>query len=204
MKKALFWIFFISNLICASAQNDSVALKEIQAFRDELNHHYKTPGQSPLSEKDLALFTEHEFFPADLKFRVQAKLIVTKNKKEFKMKTSSEKQKDYIKYGEVHFSINGKPYKLNVYQSLDLIKQDAYKDYLFIPFTDLTTGESSYGGGRYMDYKIPPGDLITIDFNQAYNPYCAYSTGYSCPIPPKENFLDLKVEAGIKYNGDKH
>lgn len=198
------FIFLFSNLIFASAQSDSVAFKEIQAFRDELNHHYKTQGESPLSEKALALFTEHEFFPVDLKFRVNAKLIVTKNEKEFKMKTSSEKEKNYIKYGEVHFNIKDKAYKLNVYQSLDLIKQDNYKDYLFIPFTDLTNGESSYGGGRYMDYRIPSGDTLTIDFNQAYNPYCAYSTGYSCPIPPKENFLDLKVEAGIKYNSDKH
>ncbi|MDQ3048969.1 MAG: DUF1684 domain-containing protein, partial [Bacteroidota bacterium] len=59
----------------------------------------------------------------------------------------------------------------------------------------------SYGGGRYMDLRIPKGKTITLDFNQAYNPYCAYSTGYSCPIPPKENFLDLKVEAGVSYSG---
>jgi uncharacterized protein len=204
MKKFLICILLFNKIVSASAQNDSVALKEIQAFRYELNHHYKTPGESPLSEKDLASFNGHEFFPVNLKFRVEAKLVVTKNEKEFKMKTSSEKLKDYIKYGEVHFTIDGKQYQLNVYQSLDLIKQEKYKDYLFIPFTDLTTGESTYGGGRYMDYRIPQGNSLTIDFNQAYNPYCAYSTGYSCPIPPKENFLDLKVEAGIKYIGDKH
>jgi uncharacterized protein (DUF1684 family) len=203
MKKIFLFVFtFLTTIL--SAQSDSIAMQEIQAFQDELNHHYKTPGQSPLSEKDLAVFTGHEFFPVNLKFRVEAKLIVSEDEKGFKMKTSSEKQKDYIKYGELHFSINGKTYKLSVYQSLDLIKQEAYKDYLFIPFTDLTNGETSYGGGRYMDLRIPKGNTIILDFNQAYNPYCAYSTGYSCPVPPKENFLELKVEAGIKYVDDKH
>jgi uncharacterized protein (DUF1684 family) len=203
MKKVLFAVLIFANAFL-SAQTDSTALKEISSFREELNHHYKTPGESPLSEKDLAAFTGHEFFPVDMKFRVTAELIVSKDEKGFKMKTSSEKQKDYVKYGELHFKINGKPYKLNVYQSLDLIKQEQYKDYLFVPFTDLTTGETSYGGGRYIDLRIPKGSTLTLDFNQAYNPYCAYSTGYSCPIPPKENFLDLKVEAGIKYAGDHH
>jgi uncharacterized protein len=202
--KNLFLLTFIILSTFLSAQSDSTALKEIRAFQEELNHHYKTPGQSPLSEKNLADFNGHEFFPVDLRFRVSAKLVVTENEKEFKMKTSSEKQKDYVKYGELHFMINGKACKLNAYQSLDLIKQEAYKDYLFIPFTDLTTGETSYGGGRYIDLRIPKGNTLTLDFNQAYNPYCAYSTGYSCPVPPKENFLDLKVEAGIKYTGDKH
>lgn len=201
MKRILLFIFLFQ-VGFLSAQSDSAALKDITAFRNELNHQYRTAGLSPLSEKDRAAFSFHDFYPVNLKFRVKATLVKSKDEKEFKMKTSSEKQKDYIKYGELHFSINGKAYKLNVYQSLDLVKQEAYKNYLFVPFTDLTTGETSYGGGRYIDLRIPTGTTLILDFNKAYNPYCAYSTGYSCPIPPKENFLELKVEAGIKYNGD--
>ena len=73
-----------------------------------------------------------------------------------------------------------------------------YEDYLFLPFTDKTNGDSSYGGGRYLDLKLPEGDSIIIDFNQAYNPYCAYNDKYSCPVPPKSNNLDIEVLAGVK------
>jgi uncharacterized protein len=92
--------------------------------------------------------------------------------------------------------------KLNIYQSQMLIGVDQYKDYLFLPFTDLTTGAESYETGRYIDLKT--GDIVdgklTIDFNRCYNPYCAYRAGYSCPIPPKENALPVAIPAGeMKY-----
>jgi len=73
-----------------------------------------------------------------------------------------------------------------------------YKNHIFIPFTDLTNGEETYGGGRYIDATIPKGKSITLDFNYSYNPYCHYTEGYNCPIPPKENFLDIKIKAGEK------
>ena len=87
---------------------------------------------------------------------------------------------------------------MNLYQSLDLKKIEEYKDALFLPFTDLTSGVDSYGGGKYIDLKIPQGTTITIDFNRAYNPYCAYNHKYSCPIPPQENDLAIEIRAGVK------
>ena len=84
-----------------------------------------------------------------------------------------------------------------------LMKTQEYKDYLFFPFTDLTNGEESYSGGRYIDLHIPEGEEIVIDFNKAYNPYCAYASGFSCPIVPKENHLSLRITAGIKYQQKK-
>ncbi len=119
------------------------------------------------------------------------------------MKTAN-KDRDYVKYGELHFTIKGEKCKLNVYQSLKLIQDEKYKNFLFLPFTDLTSNVTSYGGGRYIDLLIPAGKKLTLDFNQAYNPYCAYAVGYSCPIPPKENFLELKVEAGVRYTDIDH
>ncbi|MDQ3048970.1 MAG: DUF1684 domain-containing protein, partial [Bacteroidota bacterium] len=113
------FVLLLSISFSLSAQKDSAALSEIRKFQDELNLFYQTEGQSPLSPTDLAAFKGHTFFPVDLKFRVEAKLIVSENEKEFKMKTSSEKIKDYKKYGELHFTISGKSYKLNVYQSSD-------------------------------------------------------------------------------------
>jgi uncharacterized protein (DUF1684 family) len=96
--------------------------------------------------------------------------------------------------------------QLNIYQSQDLLGNDQYHDYLFLPFTDLTTGEESYATGRYLDFRIQDihGDKLTIDFNKAYNPNCAYiSNKYNCPVPPKENALPVGILAGEKAFGKK-
>lgn len=114
------------------------------------------------------------------------------------MKTTTSRLPIYKEYGKLHFKLNNKSFTLHVYQNEDLVKKKGYEDYLFIPFTDLTSGEESYGGGRYLDMRI--GDLTNpyIDFNLSYNPYCAYNSKYSCPIPPKENFINFRIEAGVK------
>ena len=78
------------------------------------------------------------------------------------------------------------------------MQDEEYKDYLFLPFLDDTNGEGSYGGGRYIDLRIPDSDTMIIDFNTAYNPYCAYNDRYSCPIVPRQNYLDVAIEAGVK------
>ncbi len=114
------------------------------------------------------------------------------------MKTSTKRLPKYIKYGELEFVLEGKTFKLNLYQNIDLIKKEGYADYLFLPFSDLTCGKESYIGGRYIDLRIPKGKTITIDFNKAYNPYCAYNHQFSCPIVPLENDLAIEVLAGVK------
>ena len=118
--------------------------------------------------------------------------------KPFKMKTTTERRPDYVKYGEVYFSLLGKQFKLNIYQNIQLVQKPGFEKHLFLPFTDLTNGDETYGGGRYIDLQIPDGDFIMIDFNQCYNPYCAYNHRYSCPVPPKENNMDVLVKAGVK------
>lgn len=110
------------------------------------------------------------------------------------MGTSDGKKKEYRKYGKLHFSIEGKEHVLSIYQSL--LNHPEYHDYRFLPFYDFTTGENSYGGGRYIDLHISKGKTRIIAFNKVYNPYCACSTGYSCPLPPRENTLDISIEAG--------
>ncbi|MBP7982432.1 MAG: DUF1684 domain-containing protein, partial [Kaistella sp.] len=80
-----------------------------------------------------------------------------------------------------------------------------YEDYLFLPFRDETNGKETYGGGKYIDLRIPDGNEIVIDFNQSYQPYCAYNAyDYSCPIVPEENFLPLRIEAGVMYDDVYH
>jgi len=172
--------------------------KQIHKFQKELNASYANPESSPLMPEDLASFTSLDFFPIDAKLRIEAKFIRTEGSKPFKMKTSTDREPIYVKYGEAVFTIDGKEQTLSIYQSQTLSKTKEYEDYLFIPFTDLTCGEESYGGGRYLDLNIPKSDMIVLDFNKAYNPYCAYSNRYSCPVPPKENRLKVAIRAGVK------
>ena len=148
--------------------------------------------------EDLATFKTLDFFPANEKFFVVAKFVRTKKEKPFEMKTSTDRKPMYVKYGEVFFTIDGSNLKLNVYKNIALSKQEKYKDHLFLPFSDLTCGNESYIGGKYIDLKIPKANSIVIDFNTSYNPYCAYNHKYSCPIVPLENDLNIEIKAGVK------
>lgn len=194
--KNILTVFAVALGFYASAQECSKenALK----YQKQLNEEYADPNKSPLLKEDLATFKTLNFYPVDMEYCVTAKLVRTPDEKPFKMPTTGNRKPMYVKYGELHFTLLGKSCKLDVLQSLDLMKLDEYKDYLFVPFTDLTSGNGSYGGGRYIDLRIPKGDTIILDFNTAYNPYCAYNHSYSCPIPPQQNDLKLEVKAGVR------
>jgi uncharacterized protein len=191
MKKMLFLLLFL-NVLMLSAQETS------KEFQDTLNKEYGNREESPLTEQDFKVFKGLDFFPINEKFIVEAQFTRTPDEKVFKMKTTGTRLPEYVKYGELTFTIDGKPFKLNLYQNIDLTKKEGYEDYLFLPFSDLTCGKESYIGGRYIDMRIPKGDTVTIDFNKAYNPYCAYNHKYSCPIVPLENDLDTEILAGVK------
>jgi len=185
-------------LFCSTfvfAQKDLLASKK---FQTELNQSYSDSLKSPLITEDLNHFKGLDFFPIDEKYIIEATFVRTKKEKAFAMKTTTSRTPLYKKYGELHFSIDGKEFKLNVYQNVDLNKKPGYDDYLFLPFSDLTCGKESYIGGRYVDMRIQKGTIWTIDFNKAYNPYCAYNYKYSCPIVPLENDLDIEILAGVK------
>jgi uncharacterized protein (DUF1684 family) len=170
----------------------------VERFQNELNAEYADAKTSPLLAEDLKVFKSLDFYPANEKFFVVAKFIRTENELPFEMKTSTDRKPVYVKYGEAHFNIDGQFFKLNIYRNIELSKKEQYKDYLFLPFSDLTCGSESYIGGKYIDLKIPQGDTIVIDFNTSYNPYCAYSPKYSCPKVPLENDLKIEIRAGVK------
>jgi len=201
MKHVVIFLFFVSSSITVFAQTDSTqAVTAITAFQSKLNAEYKNRKESPLDPNDFATFEKHDFFPVDLSFRVQAKLMATAGTPFFGMKTTTSKMSTERIYGHLEFTLKGKRFSLPVYQSKDLMQMTEYADYLFFPFTDETNGKQTYGGGRYIDLRIPKeGDDIIIDFNMAYNPYCAYSSRYSCPIVPEENQMNIEVSAGVKY-----
>ena len=192
MKNIILFLFCFTSTY---AQKDVAAAEK---FQSELNKSYADSLKSPLMKDDLKQFKGLDFYPIDEKYIVEAIFIRTKREKSFKMKTTTSRTPIYKKYGELHFSIDGKELKLNVYQNVDLKKKPGYEDYLFLPFSDLTCGKDSYIGGRYIDMRIPKSEKVTVDFNQAYNPYCAYNYEYSCPIVPLENDLDIEINAGVK------
>jgi uncharacterized protein (DUF1684 family) len=204
MKKYIL-IFFLFPLLVFSQKAISKEEKEVKKFQKELNEEYLNPKETPLRGDNFANFKEHPFFPFDLKYRISAKFAKTENSQPFEIPTSSGKTKQYKEYGKASFELDGKPYTLTLYQSLDLMKQEKYKDYLFLPFRDATNEKETYGGGKYMDLKIPKGNTIVLDFNQSYQPYCAYNAyDYNCPIVPEENKLPVEIRAGVMYNDIYH
>lgn len=194
--KKYFSLLLIFSFITLQAQDKTTETS--QEFQDNLNKDYSSKIKSPLTEEDLKTFKSLDFYPINQKLIVEAKFIRTKKEKVFKMKTSTSRLPEYKKYGELHFTIDGVDCKLNVYQNIDLIKKPGFEDYLFLPFSDLTSGKETYIGGRYVDLRIQKGKLWKIDFNKAYNPYCAYNYEYSCPIVPLENDLNVAILAGVK------
>jgi uncharacterized protein (DUF1684 family) len=196
MKKFLILLFLVQNSFGFAQEKFSI--KAVEKFQKEINSEYADAKTSPLTAADLALFKSLDFYPINEKFFVTATFVRTEKEKPFGMKTSTERTPTYVKYGEVHLIIDGQPLKLNVYKNIELSKKKEFKDYLFLPFSDLTSGNESYIGGKYIDLKIPKGNTIVIDFNTSYNPYCAYNHKYSCPRVPLENDLNIAISAGVK------
>ena|SRR5690606_7373425 len=173
-------------------------LKGETAFQRELNAEFKDASKSPLKKKDLKAFEGLEFFKVDSTYVVKAHLERTPDSEWFNMRTTTSRVSKERVFGILHFELNGQPHQLNVYQGADTMQEEGMEDYLFLPFLDETNGMETYGGGRYIDLRIPEGDSLEIDFNTAYNPYCAYNEVYSCPIVPRENYLKTRIEAGVK------
>ena len=196
MKKSA--ILFFTLVLSMSCVDKKRYFIELTSFQQELNSEFKDVTSSPLKDVDRLEFTSLDFYEYDSLYLVQAKFKKLNNELVFKMKTTTDRLPEYVKYGEIEFKIDNKSFELNLYQNQELIKKDGYENYLFLPFIDDTNGSTTYSGGRYIDLEIPVDSLITIDFNSAYNPYCAYNEKYSCPIVPSDNYLSLEISAGVK------
>lgn len=150
-----------------------------------------------LNQDEIDHFEGVAYFEIDTNYRVKAQFTKSIGKR-FKMPTTTERAPIYRRFGYVDFTLNGQKVRLTAFQNMALRKQKEYKHYLFIPFKDETSGNESYGGGRYLDIQIPNGAIVILDFNRVYNPYCVYSHRYSCPIPPDENTIKIAILAGEK------
>lgn len=200
MKKSLILYLFLTTLLSCAQKKELNHTEEIEKFQYELNVHYADKKSSPLKGDDFKNFKELPFFPINESYKIVANFERTPNEPIFEMPTTGPKKPLYTQYGIARFTLNGKELSLRIYQNQKLMLDPEYATHLFIPFNDKTNGETTYDSGRFLDLEIPEGETIVIDFNKAYNPYCAYSDGYSCPIPPKENDLDIEIIAGVKYS----
>lgn len=176
----------------------------IKAHREKYKSDFLAEPKSPLHEADLSNL---RFYEPNPEYQVDASFERIVDTLGFDMQTYSGVIKRYEVYGALSFNLKGRSHVLMVYQSENLKQKGGFEDYLFIPFFDKTNYKETYGGGRYLDIRI--GDIkdgeVEIDFNKAYNPYCAYKGGYACPIPPKENQLTIAVRAGeMNYAGAQH
>jgi uncharacterized protein (DUF1684 family) len=173
-------------------------LADILKFQEKLNADFKDPETSPLADRFRIDFETLDFFQPDTNYVIVAEFIRTPEALPFSMPTTTERESTEVVYGIAKFTINGKKQELEIYQTPELITQEKYKDYLFLPFTDATNGEETYGGGRYLDLRIPDGNEIVLDFNKAYNPYCAYNKKFSCPLVPSVNNIATEIKVGVK------
>ncbi|MES2654222.1 MAG: DUF1684 domain-containing protein [Bacteroidota bacterium] len=187
---------FIALFLIACNGIDQKYIDGIAAHRTSLNHTFFNAQTTPLDTNKLKAFTGLHFFEINQDYKVKATLTKYADMPSFELPHSHNATKPYKQYGELTFTLKGTDYKLTVLEAVN--KKEAYKNYLLVCFTDLTTGKETYGAGRYIDIEIPKSNLVDIDFNLAYFPYCAYNSSYTCPIPPKENFINYKIEAGEK------
>lgn len=195
----LFALFLTAGVLKAqSSLNDSLLWLNYQ-YRLEENSAFADSVHSPLEEEDRETFKSLSWFPVDTNYFVWAQLELTPDTEPFEMPTTTDRKPRYRQYGLLHFELQDSSFQVPVYQNLRIIAMPGYKDHLFFPFTDLSNAFGTYGGGRYLDLRIPSGDSVLLDFNRAYNPYCAYNGRYSCPIPPRENHLNIEIWAGVRY-----
>lgn len=204
MKQILFFFIFL-NVINLNAQSSKSWKQSVIDFQNELNREYKTLDETPLRGENFEKFKRHPFFPINKKYYVVARLEKATSEKKMIMPTSSGKSKSFTEYAKAYFKLNGKNLELTLYTNDALQNNPQYANLVFLPFRDLTNEDKTYGGGRYLDLEKVDGDTMMIDFNKAYQPYCAYNAyDYSCPLVPDQNKLNVAIEAGVMYDDVYH
>ena len=193
-------IAFLSLIISCNSQDKRPLIGET-VYQQKLNAVFKDASKSPLKNKDLKSFKGLDFFPVDSSYIIIASIEKTPDTPFLGMATNTEEKSYYRKFGILTFTLKEKEMQLTLYESLEESENPVFEDYLFLPFTDETSGGDSYGGGRYMDVfksNINTNGTLELNFNNTYNPYCAYNDDYSCPLTPRNNHLSMEILAGVK------
>lgn len=191
-------IVAVVGFVIYSMKNNSTSTNEdyleyIQQERVKMEKFMQDGVGTPFS-KDSIAFEGLKFYPADVRYRIKAKLKPIEGKKVVLLSTSDGKEQKYLEYAFAEFELDGVQNQLLI---LEVMEMGPQRGKLFLAFSDETSGSETYGAGRYLDVKkVPAAKSIELDFNLAYNPYCAYNDNYSCPFPPKENLLKVAIRAG--------
>lgn len=158
------------------------------------NSFFKDSPESPLLEEQQWRFSKLEYFPVDLNFKLIAQAKPLADQNPMPMTTSTGHESIYIPRFFLEFDLDGHRVHVTAYQQVDDVARNSTT--YFVPFTDLTSGKETYGAGRYLEFNYTGEGRVLLDFNFAYNPYCAYNYNFSCPIPPRDNHINAAIRAG--------
>ncbi|GMQ26951.1 DUF1684 domain-containing protein [Algoriphagus sp. oki45] len=181
-----------------AAESPEAYVEKIEKERERQFKYLRFNVESPLTEDQKRNLQTLTFYGINPEYKVKARLIPIENKKVRQVPMTDGSTERYIEHSFAEFELGGKTNKLLLLQS---VSESDMRNF-FLAFADETSGRETYGGGRYLNVRQDGKNSITIDFNLAYNPYCAYNPDYACPLPPKENLLTIAIEAGEK-NYDK-
>jgi len=196
-----YFLFYIQKVGDDVMENDfdKVAyITKMYKSRAEKDIEFADSSQSRFNAEERASFHGLNYFAAAPDFRIEVVFIVDTSLPAFKMPTNTDRTPNYRIYGYLNFEIHDTACRLTAFQNMDYKDHPEYGGYLFVPFSDKTNGDKSYGAGRYIDIPIPSESSFVLDFNEAYNPYCAYADRWSCPLVPFENYLEIGIPAGEK------
>lgn len=182
-------IIVVSTLI--SGEADETYIVRIEQQREEKGRDMRNAEDSPFAP-DSVQYKGLNYFPIDRNYKIKAKLDLIADKKIVTLPTSDGKKKQYLEFAYAVFDLHNKVHRLLILETVG----GEFDGMLFLAFGDDTSTEETYGAGRYLELEQEGKNTITIDFNLAYNPYCAYTDGYSCPFPPEENLLEVPIRAG--------
>lgn len=179
-----------------SSQDDTAYQDEIKKEREEKDRFMRTSPESPFARNPEA-YKGLNYYPPDIRYRIIANLEPIENKKSVVLTTNDGKEQRYVEYAYADFNLDGVHNRLLI---LEIAEMGPFRGKLFLAFGDETSANETYGAGRYLDLtKTPGSSTIKLDFNLAYNPYCAYDHSFSCPLPPRENILSIPIKAGERF-----
>ncbi len=170
-------------------------MSQLHAFRAAKDRFFREHAHSPLTPEQQQNFAGLRYFPENRALRVIVPIEVFDEQQTVRMQTSTGDIREYVRYGRVRFDVDGKEATLTVYTD---------EGSLFLPFADALAGEETYGAGRYLEPELLEDERVLIDFNLAYNPYCAYNEQWSCPITPRENRMRVPIRAGEQIYAHEH
>ena len=174
-----------------AAPDDAAYASELTAARAEKDRFFREDPETPVPEDKKKTLLPLPYFPVDMSYTVPAALRLAEKRPVFEMPTSTGTLRKYQQVGAIEFVFQGQPMTLGAF-----VEDGQPTTQLFVPFADLTTGKETYSAGRYLDLHPTASGLYTLDFNKAYNPYCAYNSKYECPFPPPSNRLKVPIRAG--------